>query len=490
MDNRISDLIIMLSTGITQRRLYFDDHPRVRELGSDFSAALRLMLADRGETGFFFGIHDDKFIYQGRYLVGPSIAGRPLLDLAGLLGCGGFLFRAALEADEAAAFFTMAASLKENTARLSESGALLLSHGIRNIELSPHHREGIQRDQECRDRPAIDPGLIQFDLQHLDDYQVGDDDQVRADLSRELSPLLPIFQNLYETVSSNNSHISCDQPVDLGQTGAVSAALLDVSDQQTMDVMNLMRYPDYDSYTVGHSVRVATLALALGRQAGWPEDLLPVLATAGLMHDIGKARVPDEILYKPERLTPEELRQAEMHAALGARILLAQGDAHPLVIAGAWGHHIRHDGGGYPQVPDWVRFSPVASLIQVCDVFEALTAARPYKPPMSPREAFSLMLRDHTAFDPVYLQALVAAVGLYPVGSEVRLSDGLRAFVVARGPDWGRPVVRVVRDRQGRKLSRRDQYTVDLAQEPMLDIQDFYLVNLPDGQVDGVGSPV
>jgi putative nucleotidyltransferase with HDIG domain len=488
MDQRISDLIIMLSAGITQRRLYFDDHPRVRELGSSLAEALATYLESRQETGFFFGVLNGKFIYQGKYLVGPSIAGRPLLDLAGNLGCGGFLFRKGLQPEEAAAFFTLAAETRDKLTSLSEASQCVQSRGIVHIELSPHYREGIQRQGDAEAASSLDPGLIQFDLQHLDDYEVGDDDAVREDLSRELSPLLPIFQSLYQTVTENNAHISSDSPLDLDQAGAVSDELLGVSDQQTLDVMNLMRYPDYDSYTVGHSVRVATLALSVGRRLGWPDHLLPVLSTAGLMHDIGKAKVPDEILYKPDRLTPEELKVAEMHAAVGARILLAQGDAHPVVIAATWGHHIRQDRGGYPQVPDWVRLSPAASLIQACDVFEALTAARPYKTPMSPREAFAIILKDRAAFDPRVLRALVDTVGLYPVGSEVVLSDGLRGFVVARGHRWGRPVVRVVRDRKGHKLSRRDQYTLDLNQEPLLDIKDFYTVELGE-PVDQVGSP-
>ncbi len=478
MENAFSDLIILLSGGINQRRLYFDDHPKVKTLGEDFTRRLEEVLSARGETGFFFGVLNGKFIHNGKYLVGPSIAGRQLMEFAEKLGCGGFLFRQGLQPEEVSTFFTLAARQKDRIGQLPDAAALLARHGITNIELSPHYREGISRDGDGQE-VHVDPGLIQFDLNHLDDFEAGDDEEVRQSLARELSPLLPIFQSMFDTVTTNNIHISTDHEVDVEHTLAVGEELFNVSDQQTMDVMNLMRYPDYDSYTVGHSVRVSALALSVGRQMGWPEDMLPELATAGLLHDIGKAKVPDEILYKPGRLTPEELKLAEMHAAVGAQILLAQGTASPLVVAAAWGHHIRHDGGGYPAVPDWVAPSPVAGLIQICDVFEALTAARPYKPPMSPRRAFEIILTDRTAYDPRAINALVQAVGLYPVGSEVVLSDGQRGFVVARNRDsWGRPVIRVVRDRQGRKLSKRDQFTLDLGQEPLLDIADFTHVNV------------
>lgn len=491
MDNTFSDLIILLSAGINQRRLYFDDHPKVHGLGKDFADRLGSMLESRGETGFFFGILKGRFIHNGKYLVGPSIAGRQLMEFAEKLGCGGFLFRKGLEAQEVATFFTIATQQKEKIGRLPDAAAMFTARGIRNIELSPHYREGINRGEDDQEpQVSIDPGLIQFDLNHLEDYEAGDDDDIRDSLSRDLSPLLPIFQTMFDTVTTNNIHISTEKDLDVDHCREVSEELFNVSDGQTMDVMNLMRYPDYDSYTVGHSVRVSTLALTVGRTMGWPEHLLPELATAGLLHDIGKAKVPDEILYKPGRLTPEELKIAEMHAAVGAQILLAQGDSSPLVVAGAWGHHIRQDGGGYPQVPDWVTNSPVAALIQICDVFEALTAARPYKPPLSPRRAFEIILKDRTAFDPVAVSALIRAVGMYPVGSEVILSGGQRGFVIAKGPDWGRPVVRVTRDKAGQKLAKREQYTVNLAEEPLLDIADFMMVNVGDQEEDFLATTV
>lgn len=485
MSTSVSDLIILLSTGINQRRLYFDDHPKVHSLGADFAKRLDGMLNARSETGFFFGILKGKFIHNGKYLVGPSIAGRQLIEFADILGCGGFLFRRGLEPAEVSSFFTLAAKQKEKVAKLTEAAALLASQGITHIELSPHYREGINRDQDQEDSQIqVDPGLIQFDLNQLEDFEAGDDDEVRESLAKDLTPLLPIFQSMYDTATTNNIHISTDKDLDIDHSLEVGEELFSVSDKQTMDVMNLMRYPDYDSYTVGHSVRVSTLALTVGREMGWPEHLLPELATAGLLHDIGKAKVPDEILYKPGRLTPDELKIAEMHAAVGAQILLAKGDASPLVIAGAWGHHVRHDGGGYPQIPRWVEHSPIGGLIQVCDVFEALTAARPYKPPMSPRRAFEIMLKDRTAFNPAALSALIRAIGLYPVGSEVILSGGERGFVVAKSVDWGRPVIRVSRDTKGQKLSKAEQYTVDLAKEPLRGIADFMMVSVAEQTSD------
>ncbi len=475
---RFSDLIILLSGGINQRKLYFDSHPKIKKQGASFASQLRERLNNSGETAFFFGILNGKFIRDGKYLIGPSIAGKNLIEFAEKMNCGGFLFRKNIEAEEVSAFFRVAAELRDPVENIEEAQALFASEGIRNIDLSSFYREAQSgQEPQNQDISMIDPGLIQFDFSEHDDADGG----MGKTISDELAPLLPIFQSMYEAVTDNNLKISRDKDLDMAQTFSVGEDLHDVSDRETMDIMNLMRYPDYDSYTIGHSVRVSTLALTVGREMGWPEEGLAELATAGLLHDIGKAKVPEEILYKPGRLDAAERTIAESHAAIGANILLSRGEASPLVIAGAWGHHIRHDEGGYPPLPDWAILSPIAGLIQVCDVFEALTAARPYKLPMPPRRAFEIILKDRAAFCPLALAALIRSIGLYPPGSEVVLSDGTRGYVMRKGPDWEQPEVRLTQLKNGTKLDKEDQIIKQLHLEEDLEVADFLMVGLePD----------
>ena len=482
MATKFSDLIIMLSGGINQRRMYFDSHPRVQNQGREFVERMDEVLARRGETGFFFGILNGKFIRDGKYLVGPSIAGRNLIEFAERLRCGGFLFRQGVTPEEVLTFFRVGAEIRDRQDNVQDSIAMFQYEGIRNIEVSPHFREGEEVDENGVRLAPFDPGLITFDFTEDDP-----DGGMGKSVAKELEPLLHIFQSMYETVQTNNIHITMSQDVDVNKARTVGEELYEVSDQQTMDVMNLMRYPDYDSYTIGHSVRVSTLALTVGREMGWPEHLLSELSAAGLLHDIGKAKVPDEILYKPGKLSAEERKIAESHAAIGGKILLSMGDASPLIVAGAWGHHIRHDRtGGYPPIPEWAIKSPVAGLIQVCDVFEALTAARPYKNPMPPRRAFEIILKDKGAFDPAPLTALIRAIGLYPPGSEVSLTDGTRGYVTAKGPDWEQPTVRVTCDPEGHVLAKEDQYLAKLHEEEDLGVSDFLMVGLDPEAASGM----
>jgi putative nucleotidyltransferase with HDIG domain len=210
-------------------------------------------------------------------------------------------------------------------------------------------------------------------------------------------------------------------------------------------------------------VRVATLAVHLGDRLGLPDEELLALGAAGLLHDVGKSKIPEEILYKPGRLDQEEFAIMKSHARLGAEILMEHKTTTPMDVAAAWGHHLRHDGDGYPEAPDWAVRDSVTALLQVCDVFEALTAIRPYKAPMTPREAYGIMLKDEGAFDPGLLHAFITTLGLYPPGSQVRLSDGRHGSVLAAGRDLDKPRVRVLLDAAGRPLREADQEVVDLA---------------------------
>jgi hypothetical protein len=129
-------------------------------------------------------------------------------------------------------------------------------------------------------------------------------------------------------------------------------------------------------------------------------------------------------------------------------------------------------------MPAWFTRSSAAALIHVCDVFEALTASRPYKNPMCPRKAYEIMLADRQAYQPRLLAALIRVMGLYPPGSEVKLSDFRRAVVVARGPSLEQPVVRITHDSLGVPLARARQTALCLSEEPDLDVVEFLDVGI------------
>lgn len=456
MERTYSDLLIRLATGVSQRRMYFDGHPRVAESCREVSAEMAQFLRRTNAEAFEIGVHNSKFVRDGCYLVGPSIAGRALIDFAERLGCGGFAFRLPLEPAHLTTFFRLGATRFEPLTDPAAAQALFERNGIGHIGLLARLHED--------DEPGADG--------------IGDEEPEWLEyVATEFSPLLRVYQSMYETVAGSTLAAAQSGAVDLDEARQAGRQLVGLSDQRALDVMQFLRYPDYDSYTIGHSVRVAALASMLGRRLGWSEDVLATLATAGLLHDLGKGRIPPEILFKPGRLDDDERKVIETHPALGAAVLLDNGESDPIVISAAWGHHLRHEGGGYPAMPDrHHRPGIVAEVIHVCDVFEALTARRPYKRSLPPRQAYDIMLKDANAYHPQVLSQFITVMGLYPPGSQVVLGDGSQAVVVAKGPALDRPRVRLTSDAHGLPIPRDHQHLIDLQERADLAVVELVSV--------------
>lgn len=445
MKLNFDDLVILLNNGIGQRRMYFSDHPKVVTCCRDFTARLKEVLRSSGKESFFLGVVEGKLVHDGRYLVGPTIVGRRLVDFAEALHSGGFLFSDKIEQYEVRELLSVAAEVTDPVGSLQEARSLLKARSITSIEISPVYE---------------DPGWFGQFI-----YAGTETDGHEMAAGGDLDSLIPVYQSLYSTVETAHGNALRDHELDLNGARTVSEKLLRSTQGNFMDIMQLVRYPDYDSYTVGHSVRVAMIAMLVAHKLGLTDSPLLELGTAALMHDVGKAKIPEEILFKPGRLTDEERRIIERHPRLGAHILLQNSQTSLLAISAAWGHHFRHDGSGYPVQSPWAITSKFTSLLHVCDVFEALTAIRPYKQALTPRRAYEIMVLDRGAFDPAALIAFVSAMGLYPPGNRVLLSSGERGIVVAAGENLERPRVQITHDQQGQPLAAADTRTLDLAAE-------------------------
>jgi len=444
MQSRLERLIVLLCAGINHRRMYFDSHPKVQDDCADFIDLLQALLRDESKQSFFLGLVDGNLVHNETYLVGPTIIGKQLTTFINNLHSGGLLFADRLSTDEITAFFALACEVSVPTAHLAASRQLLASHGVTSIELSP---------------PYDDPEW--FGKKSFVGSEIWGSHSVTG---QDLPSLVPLYQSLFSTVETAHGSAASGHELSLQAARTASEELLTTTSGDFMDIMQLVRYRDTDSYTTGHSVRVALLLILVGHRLGMDQHFLLELGMAGLLHDIGKAKIPDEILYKRGPLTAEERRVVESHPQVGAQILIEHTTVSPLVVTATWGHHLRHDGAGYPARAAWSKTGNVASLLHVCDVFEALTAVRPYKPACTPHEAYATMLADLESFDPAALTALVAAMGFYPPGSQVQLSNGEHGVVVAAGAELDRPRVRVIRDENGATLADTELRIVDLSE--------------------------
>jgi HD-GYP domain-containing protein (c-di-GMP phosphodiesterase class II) len=230
---------------------------------------------------------------------------------------------------------------------------------------------------------------------------------------------------------------------------------------------SLGKVRDADEYTFIHSFNVALLSGYLANRL-YPGDsgYVEKIVLGSLLHDMGKAKIPQEVLNKPGPLDAQEFQIMQRHPVLGLTLALQSGIKDNDILAVISGHHEKWSGKGYPNKRKGLEIPEAARITAVADVFDALTAKRVYKNPMSSRSAITLVLKDAGIhFDAKVARELLVGLGLYPPGSIVCLSDGRRGIVVSgNGKDLVRPVVLIQqhKKREGKATESDAPEFVDL----------------------------
>jgi len=227
---------------------------------------------------------------------------------------------------------------------------------------------------------------------------------------------------------------------------------------------------DYDDYTYTHSVNVAVLSLCLGNRIGLSRTSLEHLGICGLFHDLGKVDVPREILTKPGRLTEGEWTEMRRHPLASVRQILKLRASHEVkskILLAPFEHHVKFNLSGYPKVDLKKEVSLFGRILQIADVYDAITSARAYRPDaLSPDQAISYMMEGAgTDYDPVLLKVFAIMMGTYPVGSLLELDTGEIGIVLDYPMETGGRHPRVLlleKDGDG-KMQRGE--TVSLAEK-------------------------
>jgi putative nucleotidyltransferase with HDIG domain len=199
-------------------------------------------------------------------------------------------------------------------------------------------------------------------------------------------------------------------------------------------LVSVARLKDADSYTFLHSVAVSALMAMLARQLDLPEEQVRDAALGGLLHDMGKAMLPLEVLNKPGKLTDEEFAIVRAHPLHGERLLREGGITRPAVLHIVRHHHEKVDGMGYPQQLPGHELPVLTRMSAICDVYDAVSSNRPYKAGWDPAESLRRMASWKGHFDDDLLKAFVRSLGIYPIGALVRLSSDRLAVVVEQNP--------------------------------------------------------
>jgi putative nucleotidyltransferase with HDIG domain len=236
-------------------------------------------------------------------------------------------------------------------------------------------------------------------------------------------------------------------------------------------LLSLCRIKEADTYTFQHSVSICALLVSFTNALGMPADLVHEAGLGGLLHDIGKMKIPNEILNKPGKLTDQEFTIMKSHAAISRDLLSGVPGISDMAIRIASEHHERMGGGGYPGGLPGEAISQIGRMAAIVDVYDALTSNRVYHKGMEPSEVLKKLLEwSGSHLDGDLVQQFIRTLGIYPVGALVRLSSGRLAVVIEQSEDLLRPTVRLVFDTKlGLRLPVRDLHLLHATEE----IEDY-----------------
>jgi len=237
--------------------------------------------------------------------------------------------------------------------------------------------------------------------------------------------------------------------------------------------MQLTGIRDIDSYTFLHSVDVCIYSVITGRNLGMSPEELTDLGTAAILHDIGKCKVPYEILMKPDKLTEEEFHVMKLHTIYGYEVLSNTPGLNKQIANVACQHHEKWDGSGYPLGLHKHQIERYARIVTIADIYDALTADRVYKKRDLPHTAAEyLMCYSSVLFDPDILNVFIRNIAIYPESSVVLLNTGEVGCVVETNKNMSiRPKVKIIARKEGPPIF--EPYVVDLMSNPSIFIVDL-----------------
>ena len=416
---RARELVRSLAVADTNAALYPTTHPLVAASLTELVSAVQA-LATFGFDEVTLNIYKGTLFVENQVFPEESVTYKKLIDEFLARGISAVTFHAEMTADESAALIELLAD--NSVTGIEGARAFLEQHSVRGITVAETTTlegtgdEEKNREVRARARESYDAGVSAMR-----------DIESQAKLGRAL---------------------------EVGPLQRVVESMLDNLLQDPAAVLGLTAIKGHDDYTLNHSINVCILSISLGTALGLTVEELRSLGLAALLYDIGKVRVPEDVLLKSGPLTAEEWSVVKRHSEEGADLLkrLQLADKMPMIVA--FEHHQRYDLMGYPDSTTGAELHLFSRIVAVCDAYDAMTTHRPFRREIRPDKALAVLMQGREkAYDPNVTKALVAMLGIYPMGAVVVLDDDRTAVVYrVNNDDLLHPRVKVLADSAGRWL--------------------------------------
>lgn len=399
-----------LSAILKNSTVYPEAHPYLLTAADKFREKIEELFADRKEVAFFL------------------VGGEPFFE------------KISIQIDQALSLF-----LEQFSAR--DVGGLVFTPGLTSEELIRFAGLMNKEPSFLAGRGGIHSLIAKEGITHIELHKVVlVENQVGAAIKAGKKKASEIFTEAVDTVKHMVQAMHFDQVASMRRANSVIQTMVDNILDNRDALMGLTSLKMYDEYTFAHSVNTSILAVSLGTFLSFDKPQIAALGVAALMHDIGKVNIPHDLINKPGKLTDQEWDQVKRHPVNGALILANVPGVSKLTIVAAFEHHQHGGARGYPQVGGDYQRHPFSQIVALADAYEAITAARVYySSQMPPNESIRILIKNRSATcDPVLIKAFVNMVGIFPIGTLLKLNTGEIGLVMHQTRDLMRPRVLIL----------------------------------------------
>jgi putative nucleotidyltransferase with HDIG domain len=428
--------------------IYPPHHPMVMELATEICDRLMTLFARRRRVRFH-AVNSEIYV-EKHLLQEESLKYADFIELLTQWGMNSLSFDPGVTSESIALFFSLI-NKKEQAQRNDE----WLRQGMKE-----HGITGITFEK-----------LLALDLMK-DVYELVEKKEISKNAQASYDEAVEYMQSVEQDVLSNG-------PINAFALRSAVSSLMEVFLEDHDAVMGILSIKSYDEYLFRHSVNVAITSLLIAKRLGFDKDVMRMVGVSGLLHDIGKMKIPRDIVNKPGQLTEDEWSVMRRHTIEGAQILMRCEMLDYLPVLAALEHHAGYDLCGYPTLKGKKRPHAIARIVGIADVYEALTANRSYRSAHSVSFAINTLIKGAgKQFDPLLVKTLLSITGVFPPGSIVRLKMGDNAIVVE--PNEDKPFSPKVRLLHGTPQEIAAAPVIDTAEDPaeyavmgVADLRDF-----------------